>query len=957
MLQGALQKTGIVLLGVLFAIQMMFAGSTGKVTGKVVDATTGEAIVGANVVIVGSMIGANTDVDGRFSIIGVPIGAQTIRVTFIGYADLLIKDIKIAADQTTPLDVKLSSSAVEMNTVVITGERLVNKLTTSSVQTVNSKTIDQIPNVKSVEDVMALQAGVVKQGQNLFLRGGRANEVQYVVDGIPVNNITGNSGELTATSSVNDQLRDLYSGTQAGSIGGGSSGLAVSANAIQTVSVQTSGFDADYGNSQSGIVNIVTKSGGENYTGSVSYRTDKIAATNFNENYGSFNFGGPEPLSKYLLPQLGVNLPGNLTFFISADMNRTDGPYNYANNEFYNPLRRRLKFDGFLGGLFNGLGITYEDNQRNSFTLNSKVKWDISSSDQISYGYRASLGSGHDYLRSWRYRADSSAVKQNISTQDILSWTHFFSDKTFSKVYLGRVENNETNDVSGLLPPQYSSARDEQDINKDSFYDLGTGQRWYFSTNRVWTARFDINSQVHPLHLIKTGVEFNYEEVRSTEILYPTVPISTVDGLIYPPFPEDLREYADRGLYPGYGIYRWALNNYPNRGAFYVQDNIEFEGLNLHVGLRYDYFDLGKQINDPDFISAWEKAANATESGSGDLVKAAWVDKVTNNSTFLYYVLHGHFSPRLSIGYPVTDRIVFYFNYGHFLQFPERDNYFKDAFIQGASDNWIGNPELKPQRTVQYEAGFDDQVTDDMAFTVHAFYKDIFDYSTLNKLPNAANYIYTNLDYASARGFELTLQKSFSGNFSASATYSYQIAKGRASNPLASVFSPGFQLPREVRLDWDQQHTANFFASYRVGPREDAKIFGIPFVNNWGASLTWSFGSGFPYTSYKGRDTERNVLLVNNQTMPYSTTFNLSIYKGFYVLDKINVSVTLDIENLLNRRNVSRVNTYTDRPSQYGDYDPDSKEVYEYYRSAYRTDATLFEAGRQIFLGLKLNWE
>ena len=936
----------------------LLAGSTGKITGKVTDAGTGDPIIGANVLVVGSMIGSTTDFDGKFTIVGAPIGSVNVRASLVGYQELIINDVKVNADQTTQINFKLNSTTVEMKGAEITAEKLVNQFATSSVQTLSSKAIEQIPNVKSVQDVVALQAGVVKMGNQMFLRGGRANEVQYVVDGIPVNNITGNSGELTATNSVNDQLQNLYAGTQAGVIGGGSAGLAVPSNTIQSVSVQTSG-DADYGNSQSGIVNITTKTGGDRYTGVTQYRTDKIANTNQSEIYGAMNFSGPEPISKYLLPQLGVHLPGSLTFFVSSDMNRSDGPYNFVHNEFYNPLERKIELSGFLGGLFNGLGFRFHDNQSNSFTFNSKLTYSVGGTDELNYRYGASLGSGHNYIKDWKYRADSSAIYTNLSTQHGFSWRHLFSEKTFAILALGRVENNETNDVAGLTPPFYSEAYTGRDVDKDNINDLGTGQRWFKSKNDVWSVRLDVNSQIHPLHFLKTGFEFYYEDIKSTEILYPTVPINTANGVISPPFPPGVRvdSISDRGEYPGYGTYRWALNNFPNHGAVFLQDNIEFEGLNFHVGIRYDYLDLGKQVYDPAFIKAWKKATNATSSGlSLTEYEPQWPNRITGGSTFLYYVLHGYFSPRLSIGYPVTDRIVFYFNYGHYLQFPERDQYFKDPFILGATDNWIGNPDLRPQRTVSYEAGFENQITDDMAFGVHAFYKDIFDYATLHKLPRAANSVYTNLDFASSRGFELTGKRQFSGNFDVDVTYTYQIAKGRSSNPLASVFSPNFQLPRETRLDWDQEHTANALLRYRVGPKEEGSFFGLPFINNWSMALKWSFGSGFPYTIYKSRDTERNVLLVNNGTKPYNTRIGLSFNKGFYLLDRINLQVTLDIENLLNRRNVSSVNTFTGRPSQYGDYDPDNKLITDWYKTEYNIDPNQFDPGRQIFLGVKLDW-
>ncbi|MBI5476915.1 MAG: TonB-dependent receptor [Ignavibacteriales bacterium] len=969
----------IILLTLLIAT-LAVAGNTGKITGRINDAISGEAIIGANVLVVGTSRGAVTDFEGKYTIIGIPIGSYTVKASQVGYASVEVKDVKVGADETTPLNFKLTSSEVQLTGVVITADQqLVNSLTTSSTQTVSEKAIQSIPAVKSVEDVLKLQAGFVKQGNNMFLRGGRANEVQYLVDGIPTNNIVGNSGDLSTTSEINKSMQDIYSGMAGGVIGGGASGLAISANAIQSISVQTSGFDADYGNAQSGIINITTKSGSEKYSGSMQYRTDKLNADNQNETYSAFSFGGPEPLTKYVLPGFGLKIPGALTFFISTDVSRSDGAYQYVHNEFYNPIERKIELNGFLGGLLNGLGFRFRDNQRNSFTFNSKLKYDISGNDQISYGYRGSISSRHDYSRGWKYRADSSSLGASLSIQNNLSWQHFFNERSFMKVYFAKAENHDGNDIAGITPSMYSSAYQKLDVNNDNFNDLGTSQRWYKSLTTVWSFRFDLNTQVHPMHMLKTGVEVNYEEINSTEITYPTVPHEVGDETISPPDPDP--RYA-RGLYPGYGLFRWYLNQYPNRGAAYIQDNIEISGLNLHVGLRYDYLDIGSQVYNDGFIREWKARYNWLDTVEGrsdpawvyDLEYRKVVDENTgktimardsgrgrdDGARFWYFLTHGYFSPRVSIGYPVTDRIVFYFNYGHFLQFPDRDQYYRDPYTPN-DGAWIGNPSLKPQRTVAYEAGFEDQFSDEMAFSVHAFYKDIFDLSTV--VSRGDYRVYKNLDYASTRGFEITLNQALAGNFSTAVSYSYQIAKGRSSNPLASVFQAEFQLPRETRLDWDQNHTANIFATYRVGANE-AVSFGIPYLNNYSISLTWSYGSGFPYTGYQGsRVTARNIYLYNSETSPYTTTLNLSLSKGIQLFEKINLLFTLDVTNLLDRLNPNRSAIYnlTNKVYRYGDIDPDNSTngiVLPWYKAEYSLlDPTNFEAGRQILLGLKLNWD
>jgi outer membrane receptor protein involved in Fe transport len=971
---NALRKILATMTVALLALSgVVYAGNTGKIVGKVTDKSTGEALFGVNILVVGTQRGATTDLDGKFSIIGVPIGAYTLRASQVGYGQVEAANVKVGADETTSQNFQLTSSEVEVKGVTITADaQLVNSQVTSGTQTVSQEAIAAIPNVKSVDDVIKLQAGVVKQGKNLYVRGGRPNEVQYLIDGISSNGILGSS---SSSGDANAGLAAVYSGS--GSVGGGT--LGVSSNAIQSVSVQTSGFDADYGDAQSGIVNIVTKSGSEKYSGSAQYRTDRLASTNFNESYGAFSFGGPDPITKYLLPQMGVQIPGNLTFFFSADMDRGDSYVQFDHNEFYNPIERRIRVNGFLGGIMDGLGFRYRDNQENSFKFNSKLRYELAGSDQVTFGYRADLSSRHPYSVAYRYRADSSGVGAKLSIQNNLGWTHFFSGgKSFIKLFLAKLEVRDGSDVAGLSPTDYSSAYQNVDINGDGIIDLSTAQGWSNARSSVYTLRFDFNGQVHELHMLKTGFEFNAEEVNRTNIGNPTAPLQVNGVLLYPPFPPSVPG-KDRGDYPGYGLSRSNINNYPNRGALYVQDNIEFSGLNLHVGIRYDYFDIGKQVFYDDWITAWKTVTNPkndpvapiqaewAEREKGDTVTGAPGEfkRLHNGSSFLYYFTHGNFSPRLSIGYPVTDRIVFYFNYGQFLQLPQREAYFNDPFAAALTGNGdIGNPDLKPQRTVMYEAGFEDQFSDDMSFKLAAFYKDIFDYTASVPITSTTSMV-RNLDYASARGFEVILNQALSGNFSMTANYSYLLAKGRSSDANASILQTTYQLPREVRLDWDKNHTLNVFSRYQVGAEEEGKFFGLPFVNNYGISLSWLLSSGSPYTPYTVgiQGDIANQYKQNSGTKPYTSTVNLSIYKGFSLTKEINILATLDINNLLDRRNVNSVRANTGEAGMFGDIDPATGQIIPWSKAeavniggSAILDPYRFDSPRQILLGLRVNW-
>ncbi len=279
----------------------LFAAN-GKITGKVTDASSGDELFNVNVLIVGTTRGAITDASGKFTIENVQPGKYTLRATLIGYDATETKPFEVKDGATVTMNIKVQPSSVQLKDVEILGEgKVANVQATSSTKTISSKSIEQIPNVKSVQDVMAIQPGVVKMGNNVFLRGGRANEVQYIVDGISVNDVLGGAGGTTAQA--NDQISQFNAGV-GNSIS--ASGLSVSANAIQSLSVTTSGFDAEFGNAQSGVINIITKSGSESYTGSLQYRNDNFHnSTSFNEKYYSFSFGGPEPISSKIFPNEG----------------------------------------------------------------------------------------------------------------------------------------------------------------------------------------------------------------------------------------------------------------------------------------------------------------------------------------------------------------------------------------------------------------------------------------------------------------------------------------------------------------------------------------------------------------------------------------------------------------------------------------------------------------------------
>ncbi|MCB0316400.1 MAG: carboxypeptidase-like regulatory domain-containing protein, partial [Calditrichaeota bacterium] len=235
-------KKFAVVLVLLFSAQLLLAGTTGKIVGTVKDQKTGEALIGADVVLEGTGLGSSTDQDGYFAIINVPPGTYRLTVFYVGYASTTVENVRISVDRTTTQHVTVLPATVEGQEVVVEANRAAIEIDrTHSAAIVSSETVDLMP-VTEISEVIELQAGVVSSGGELHFRGGRAREVTYIVDGIPVSNAFSQSGGSNVT---------------------------IETNMIEELEVISGTFNAEYGQAQSGVVNIVTKKPANKFSGNV----------------------------------------------------------------------------------------------------------------------------------------------------------------------------------------------------------------------------------------------------------------------------------------------------------------------------------------------------------------------------------------------------------------------------------------------------------------------------------------------------------------------------------------------------------------------------------------------------------------------------------------------------------------------------------------------------------------
>ena len=276
----------LVLVGV--AATAGFGATTGKITGVITDAQTGEPLVGATVIVDGTNLGASTDPDGKYIILNVPVGTYTLRISSVGYATLEVQNVGVSVDLATYQDHALSSKATDIGkTITVRAEQpLIIKDKTTTVDVVTREELLALPT-RGFEQVVGIQNSVVRmnsnvdnrqrggsaaraQGSDINLRGGRASEVAYYVDGFSQQDpLSGQS-----TSNINN-------------------------NAIKEVSVVSGAFSAEYGHVASGIVQVTTNSGTEDYHGNLELVSDNVATPfgydSYDQNWYSADFSGPIP--------------------------------------------------------------------------------------------------------------------------------------------------------------------------------------------------------------------------------------------------------------------------------------------------------------------------------------------------------------------------------------------------------------------------------------------------------------------------------------------------------------------------------------------------------------------------------------------------------------------------------------------------------------------------------------
>ena len=452
----------------LFGGQSLFAGVTGKIAGKVTDAATGEGLLGTSVMIEGTNMGNMAGLDGSYFILNVPPGTYNLKASLIGYQSMTVTNVRVIVDVTNEVNFKLNASAVEVEGIVVTGERpVIEKTITSNLRNIGSEQIQAMP-VKQMEEVLNAQVGFVTRNQEMHVRGGRAGEVLYIVDGVETRDPIGGLGLVKP-------------------------GMDVTSASVEEIQILKGGFDAEYGNVQSAAINIVTKEGSPKLTqGHIELLTDDFGSHSlnkysFNGDRLEVNLSGPEPvLTQFILPIFGIKFTGDkLTYFLGGDVYKTDTYMDV--NKFATPTtQKRFRVDNFLG-------FDIPERMRNSYTTTLKLAYKAAPDKKLIFSYKGTwdrytlffdpTSETRGDISVWTYRYTPSTLAQFDDKSSLLSlrFTHNVSKSSFYEVTLSRFSNDllmapgDPNTAGAHLTPGdfvfYEDWEDYTDYNKNGIWD------------------------------------------------------------------------------------------------------------------------------------------------------------------------------------------------------------------------------------------------------------------------------------------------------------------------------------------------------------------------------------------------------------------------------------------------------------------------------------------------------
>jgi hypothetical protein len=982
--------------------------SSGKIRGKITDIQSGEPLVGATVVVMGTSFGAVTDANGEFIILNLDAGAYDLRASFIGFQAITLNNIRVFEDLTSEANFQLPSEGITVQTVSITALRpLINKSSTNANRISTAEDIQAIP-VRGLNNILALTPGVNLQDKTIFIRGGRQDEVGYYLEGANITN-------------------PLVGGRE----------VSIIQDAIEEVQVQAGGYTAEYGGANAGIIYSQFKTGTADYKGSLEYTTDNITFQGSNKRYD-----GKSRLGTYWYGY--SEFTGTISGPVVDNRFRLFGLINYQYQADQNPQRWPGMSLGWITDPTTGdsVNFTYPagslyKNSLNKITGTGTFTMDFNPV-MIRFVGTYSSQTTFNPWSSTRTPGNIASLLNTVRTEQLdqtdgafsLKATHILSPETFYEVSAGytfqkthRYDPFLLDNIEGYGDSLANAevgfiwARRPVGANRYTRPKPYTIYDWSIlpygdvtagyqkARNETYNFNAAFSTVYKKIHTIKIGGELEMFTIRNYQ--FGNEGIVTLAGLLAARGTQSKElVYISRGVNNyGYDLFGNEYSGKDNTitganaahkpifAAGYVQDKIEYNDLIINVGFRYDYINVdNKQLINPTRPEETFVKDDKTLIGDANGNPTGLVDVPSFNSI----------SPRLGFSFPVTDKTVFHAQYGKFVQQSRLRDIYQGWY--STSNNLSGGffipaPvgfNVRPTRTTQYEIGFTQQIGEFASFDITGYYKDIIDQIVYDQIyTNNSRYgaypVLINGDFATTKGLEISFNMRRQERFQLNGSVSFQDAQGTGSFPNSNRGIIGAPLDGVTRfkpqyispLIYNNAVRGNLNLDYRFGKDDGPSI-----LHEFGVSLLLTFNSGHPFTLGKGgadlegdaRD-RQPLQPLNSSTTPWNYQVDLRVDKSIELVDKLRANIYVYVINLFDIVNYQNVfmrtgsavdDGFLTTPGvglERGLANPTFAELYKainlnYYEQwqaattgvAYTTAPNIWGPPRQIRLGIRLEY-
>jgi len=757
-------KRSVLVLGLVTLWVVPARAQTGKLTGVVTDAQTGEPLATAQVYIPELERGVLTEENGRYFLVNVPPGTYTVVAELIGYATVRKENVFVSIDATRQVNFQMPLQAVAIEELLVEVERapLVDTEATGARDLVTATEIEALP-VTNLAEVLQLQHGFIDLPDNtdvvafvdtrrgiepVHIRGGRLGETVTLVDGIPVTNFV-----FGGPAFFLDRM------------------------AVEQIDYIRGGFDAQYGNALSGVINIATKEGGTQLRGAAEFQTSEMAGA-LGSSYDDLRdyrqaegyVAGPVPGTdnrlRFMVAGREIAGADRVLQFDDEVWNplqfTTDVRSNYGSIFDLLPGWRKLGFD-HTRDLFGKLSLYFSPTAKFNLTiLDYRRQLQPFDHEWIQTGFdmveackqlypewgdvceRAYLGGNYvtrmEDLRGTE-QENQYALQSSINLERQLvvgKWDHNISSRMRYTIALGQFDQsrNTCTFVSGVclqdhLAYVYSNAGYFAYTGTLRNYEthpiFGTGRLFGGESVTTRVGRLDLEWQATDHHNLQAGLFYQKHDVGFSE--GRDIGLNNVEIALFE-----------------YGAKPWDA-------AAYIQDKIEYDFITVSLGARFDYGKAGglffadprdptngttarEVCNDPTSFglsanqftyefedqtyTGFDACSIEKAVGPGDLMALA--AETAFQDDFAEAPTRTQFSPRIGISFPVTANSSIMFNAGRYAQNPTLHSLYRGTGIGTALEGTaaapaftagfpglnpiIGNPRLPTEKTTLYEIGY-----------------------------------------------------------------------------------------------------------------------------------------------------------------------------------------------------------------------------------------------------------